>query len=218
MISILCRSRGRPELARKMYDSANQTAEGKIEILFYLDEDDVTKHDYPPNTLTIIGNENTVNALNLLALESKGDVLLLLGDDTTFKTSGWDTRITDSIPEDEIALFSFDDGRGGGHPHPAITRKWYETLGYVAWPEFNHWYVDSWLVDMAIRLDRLIDFKDILILHEKVMDETALRIREKKKGWNKKDREIYQSRESIRVSHTEKLKKVIDDFHRSHTL
>ena len=47
MISICCPSRGRPTLAKRMADSAINTAKNKnIEILFYLNNDDTELENY----------------------------------------------------------------------------------------------------------------------------------------------------------------------------
>ena len=40
MISICCPSRGRPEYAKRLYDSILDTAEAEIEFLLYLNDDD----------------------------------------------------------------------------------------------------------------------------------------------------------------------------------
>jgi len=204
-----------------MMVSANDMAEGYIEVIFYVDVDDPCKNDYlrmgfgDETEHIILGSDRTVNSINAIAEIARGEVFLLVGDDVVFKTYGWDKMIMKSLPEDGIALFSFDDGRGEkgkSHPHPAITKKWYETLGYVAWPEFRHWSVDSWLVDISQRINRLIYLGDVLIDHQKVMDKTAKDLRDPKKGWLKFDRQIFQQSENIRATHAEKLKKVIDDY------
>ena len=47
MISICCPSRGRPTLAKRMAESAINTAKNKnIEILFYLNDDDTELENY----------------------------------------------------------------------------------------------------------------------------------------------------------------------------
>ena len=183
-----------------------------VEVIFYLDFDDPTKEQYP-DAITLIGMERSVKSINLMGEIARGEVFLLIGDDVVFKTPGWDEKILKSVPEDKIALFSFDDGRGEkgeSHPHPAITRQWYKTLGYIAWPEFKHWAVDSWLVDISKRINRLIYLEDILIHHMKVMDETAKNLRDPSKDWNVKDRLIFKNGEPIREAHADKLKQYID--------
>ena len=46
MISILCPSRGRPELTKRMVDSALAMASQPIEIILYLNDDDPTLDEY----------------------------------------------------------------------------------------------------------------------------------------------------------------------------
>ena len=40
MISFCCPSRGRPELAKRLVDTATETQKGDTEFLFYLNDDD----------------------------------------------------------------------------------------------------------------------------------------------------------------------------------
>ena len=40
MISFCCPSRGRPKLARRLIDTAQETAKDKFEIMLYLNDDD----------------------------------------------------------------------------------------------------------------------------------------------------------------------------------
>ena len=46
MISISCPSRGRPELAKRMIETALDTAENEVEFLIYLNDDDPTLEQY----------------------------------------------------------------------------------------------------------------------------------------------------------------------------
>ena len=46
MISLSCPSRGRPQLAKRMIDTAYDTAAGDIEFLIYLNNDDPALEEY----------------------------------------------------------------------------------------------------------------------------------------------------------------------------
>ena len=46
MISISCPSRGRPELAKRMIDTAYETAASDIQFLIYLNDDDPMLDEY----------------------------------------------------------------------------------------------------------------------------------------------------------------------------
>ena len=46
MISFCCPSRGRPELAKRLIDTATETQTGDTEFLFYLNDDDEKLEQY----------------------------------------------------------------------------------------------------------------------------------------------------------------------------
>lgn len=164
-----------------------------VEILFYLNEDDPLKNNYvsSPYCLHIVGKDGpTSYAWNELAKRAAGDILMLMGDDTVFETPGWDDKLRKAEftlshgGQPSMAVFSFDDGRselGTGHPHPAMTREVYNRLGYLACPMFRHFYVDTWLVDLAKEAGIFHYIADMKVLHDKpwdrgAPDETKLRI------------------------------------------
>lgn len=217
-ISILCPTRGRPEMARRMAESAVETAADTrgLEILFWLNEDDpkLSEYKHSPYTVLIMGKDGpTSYAWNELAKRAAGDILMLMGDDVVFETPGWDNKIRHGLIDHlipgnklqdvvvegsqpgersawpiyghhKVAVFSFDDGRsplGEGHPHPAMTREVYNRLGYLACPMFRHFYVDTWLVDLAKEAGIFHYIPDMKVLHDKpwdrgAPDETKLRI------------------------------------------
>jgi hypothetical protein len=197
-ISILCPSRGRPALAKRMADSAVQTCKDVhgLEILFYLNADDPLLSEYQqgPYQVFIVGCDGpTSYSWNELARLAAGDILMLMGDDVVFETDGWDGKLRNlaiavqtSQGKRAVAVFSFDDGRselGKGHPHPAMTRAAYEQLGYLACPIFRHFFVDTWLVEVAHKAGVFHYLPDVKLLHDKpwkedtVPDETKDRIR-----------------------------------------
>ena len=46
MISFSCPSRGRPKLAKRLVDTAQEFVKHEVEILFYLNNDDSTLEEY----------------------------------------------------------------------------------------------------------------------------------------------------------------------------
>lgn len=212
MISICCPSRGRPELARRMYDSVKTTQKYSSEILFYLNEDDPCLNDYtrllPEETYDIGPDQSTAMSWNHLAKKSTKDFLMLAGDDIQFKTPNWDQVIIDQGNHypDGIYCITWDDGRQNkksgidindipleqfGCAHYVIHRKCYDALGYLANPIFWHWCVDTYIKSLMLKLERFIHTRDkILITAKKITDDdTAKRIR-KTKNINKRDLEV----------------------------
>lgn len=209
-ISICCPSRGRPELARRMAESAVATcmdAKG-LEILFYLNADDpeLERYQEGPYTASVVGPDGpTSYAWNQLAARARGDILMLMGDDVVFTTHGWDEKLRKATmplvrteKQGPVGVFSFDDGRsplGTAHPHPALTREAYRRLGYLACPMFRHFYVDTWLTEVAQAAGCFHYLPDVQLQHLKPaeqggVDETKLRV--SRTNVNAADRATYE--------------------------
>ena len=220
VISVLIPSRSRPNRAQHVLQSAKETAVGEFEILFYLNEDDPKLDEYGDVLHhAIIGpDQYAPKSWNVLAQQAKGDYLMLCGDDVSFKTKGWNKRIEKAFPEDRIAMVSFDDGRPSiGHPHPVVSREWVDTVGYFLWPEFNHWFVDIWIEDIADLIDRKIYLPDVLIDHVTFKDNKGGRYdeiyqRARTGEYRRHDEAEYQAGGARRVADAAKLRAVIEDF------
>lgn len=203
MISICCPSRGRPELAHRMYDTVITTQKHSNEILFYLNDDDPCLNDYirllPKEIYEIGPDQSTAMSWNHLANKSTKEFLMLAGDDIQFKTHHWDQIIIDEGNQysDGIYCITWDDGRQEktvgmnindipleqfGCAHYVIHRRCYDALGYLANPIFWHWCVDTYMKKLMLGLKRFLHTRDkILITAKKITkDDTAKRIRETK--------------------------------------
>ena len=194
LISILCPSRGRPLWAKRMKESALDTARGPVEVFFGCDEDDITRKNYPDVFVTLPDWGYGYKAHALASL-CNGDILFPIGDDTIFYTDGWDDsyrEVAQAYP-DGIFCICADDNLQKlgtekiGYPHPAVGRKWFEILGYVYHPMFIHFSGDRWLTDLARRVGRFHYLDSVVIAHHRVRsvagipkDETYSRIRNNK--------------------------------------
>ncbi len=191
MISILAPSRGRPEMAAKMVESAHKTAHGKIRIAFYLAKDDPKFGEYKKHLKGVEVSDGpdiaTTLAWNMLAEACPNDLMLLGSDDIIFETQDWDKLMLEAAKP--ISVVAPSDGfEKGSHPHYAATRKWVETLGYLAPPLFYHFYVDTFTQAVATQANVFIPMDNVVVRHlkkrdkkgktiESEMDDTALRIR-----------------------------------------
>jgi hypothetical protein len=223
MISICVPSRGRPEMAMTMLQSVIDTAED-YEVLFYLNSDDPLALQYvhpdyrqlarKTRVIKYYGDDQpTAKSWNFLAEKAKGDYIMLGSDDILFRTQDWDKRIQED--KDRVAVHSVNDGRSGekkGSPHPIVTRAWYECLGYLCYPKFYHWYVDTWIESLSKELKAEIRHDDILIEHvtpkegKNPIDDTFKRIRSgERKNWMEHDAHIWKTNQDIREQEREKL-------------
>ena len=117
MISFCIPSRGRPDLAKRLVDTATATQTGKTEFLFYLNEDDTTLEKYKDlldeKHYTVGPNQSTCYSWNLMARKAKHDIVMLMGDDVQIQTQGWDNIIVNEFNryQDKILMVVPSDGR-----------------------------------------------------------------------------------------------------------
>lgn len=168
MISILCPSRGRPELAKRMIETALSTASAPIEILLYLNDDDPELERYKnlisPEHYQIGPDRSPGYSWNRLAEQCKGDILFLMGDDATFETQGWDQKVErafEQFPDKIACVYPYVPGiKKINNPHFCVHRNWVKALGYFVPPHFWHWYVDTWTRELARAVKRYVCLED----------------------------------------------------------
>lgn len=199
MITIICPTRGRPELCKRMVESALSTAEGKINIYLGIAGGTNEIYDNIKNEVQkfSVGELPTVAVSNFLAdcciNNTSSKLLAMIGDDVIFSTKGWDTALLAHYNklENKQHVYSFLDSRSNeGTPHPIVTREYVETMGYFMPPLFLHWFADTWTVDIAKYAGCFTHLKDFLLVHDKpsdrgVSDATHNRIRDM--GWHYRD-------------------------------
>ena len=201
MISFCCPSRGRPELAKRLIDTATETQDTDTEFLFYLNKDDPTLQQYKDllneKHYSIGDNQSTCYSWNQLADKAKHDIVMLMGDDVQVKTKGWDTQIANEFNryQDRILMVVPNDGRHKGTlklkidqptlwpdenlpaAHFAVHKNWITTLGYLAPPFFWHWHVDSYTQKVARNLNRCLYLPTVVFKAKKMFDATGKQVR-----------------------------------------
>ena len=197
MISFCCPSRGRPELAKRLVDTATETQKGETEFLFYLNDDDPKLEQYQDlldeKHYEIGPNQSTCWSWNLMCDKASHDVVMLMGDDVQVLTKDWDQKIVDQINkyEDKILMVVPTDGRMKGTKaldfhepmlwgdtplpaaHFAVHKNWTNTLGYLAPPFFWHWYVDTYTQTVARKLDRCLYLPTVEFKAKKIIGDDA---------------------------------------------
>jgi hypothetical protein len=197
MISFCCPSRGRPELAKRLVDTATETQKGETEFLFYLNDDDPKLEQYQDlldeKHYEIGANQSTCWSWNLMCDKASHDVVMLMGDDVQVLTKDWDQKIVDQINkyEDKILMVVPTDGRMKGtsaldfheptlwgdtplpSAHFAVHKNWTNTLGYLAPPFFWHWYVDTYTQKVARTLNRCLYLPTVEFKAKKIIGDDA---------------------------------------------
>lgn len=169
-ISILCPCRMRPEGLARLYHTALVLADRPdlLEFLAAVEEDDplIDRYKLLTEIPQIYTKEKTSSAkLNSLAKRATGDLLWMAMDDMTMETRGWDTLFRSSIPADGIMVSYPDDQVFCSCTHPLISRDMYESVGYFAYPELNHDWIDTWWEQIGIDLARITFLKDVKLKH-----------------------------------------------------
>ena len=139
---------------------------GEHEFLFYVDEDDPSKDKY--DVPHIIGPRVRLGVVwNYLARQAKGDYLMMGNDDLIFRSDNWAERLRDVLPPNEVGVACFDDGinQGRHFAFPIVTRAWYEAVGQFTAEVFTFGFHDTWIFDIAKRVNRAFYIGDVLVEH-----------------------------------------------------
>ena len=206
----------------------------RVEILLYIDDDDPEFKQYKSsianfekksgcNSISIIlgPSVGVPRAANILFNKSTADVFLISNDDQVFIDHGWDTRLDKEIIKfpDNIFCIWFNDKWESRNfcTFPIISRKWIETLGYLQFPFFEHFFTDAWIwmLAKAIGRDHYID--DIVIEHrhwktgKSEKDATYTKhLTTEGKSRHARDRSVIDKFERYFHADVEALKKVMD--------
>jgi len=214
MFLIRCPPRGRPELAKRLIDTATQTQKGDTEFLFYLNDDDEKLEQYKDlldeKHYTVGPNQSTCYSWNLMADKASHDIVMLMGDDVQVQTKGWDQLIADEFLryEDRILMVVPSDGRDKGTKehgdetmlwpddplpaaHFAVHKNWTNTLGYLAPPFFWHWHVDTYTQKVARKLNRCLYLPTVTFKAKKIIDDNAGKQIRKNLNINERDNFVW---------------------------
>ena len=236
VISILTPTRQRVSRLSDFVLSVYQHTEEKnrLEMLMYIDSDDPNKEHYMDyydylqtefkdfmRVLFVCGEPQSVSkSWTDLYKKSVGDIIIMGNDDLIYKTPSWDrmVELESNAYEDDIYCMWMDD-RINSDIHcafPIVSRKWCDTLGYFTPGVFHFGYNDTWVFDIAKRVNRCRFLGGVVAEHmhfaanKAPYDETYAKNRHEQNSYAL-DRHIFESEEMVqrRVVDAEKLKKVM---------
>ena len=108
---------------------------------------------------------------------------------------------------------------------PIVSKRWYETLGYFTPGIFHFGYNDTWVYDIAKRIDRCHFIPNVTVEHlhfstgKVSMDPTYHRNRTEERGnLYHLDNAIFDETSEERARDAEKLKKCMNEYGASITL
>ena len=186
-ISLVHPSKGRPEMAiNTMKNWVNKSINPQnIEYIFSLDLDDDRLLDYSeqlkyvaiPYQTTVNDNSCLVEAANIGVKQCKGDLIILVSDDFDCPVE-WDIDLIRLLPRDasKPKAILVDDGiclTGDILSLPIINRAMYERLGYIYHPDFFSLFADNALLEVAKKLNGLIDARHLLFQHKHYINGMA---------------------------------------------
>mgnify|MGYP001162729943 FL=1 len=237
IFSILTPTRNRPDKCQRFINSIKRSTKlhGRVELFFYVDSDDpsletyvMTEAMYQEDFLRVkflVGEPKSVSkSWNDIAKLSMGDYLIMGNDDLEYDTIGWDQKLEETLgrlKDPYYCSWVNDDINGARHcAFPIISREWYDTLGYFAPGIFNFGYNDTWVFDIAKRINRTNYIGDILVRHRHFTkdsnenDDTYARNRTQEKGnLYRIDKGIFENEEKTRDLHAKKIEAKIKEFH-----
>jgi Glycosyl transferase family 2 len=171
-ISVICPTRNRPELLRRLWQSAKDTASVMPEFCTYIDDDDtlsvpvceelgIKYRQGPQKVYTQNYNE--------AAEVSTGSILFDVADDFIFRESKWDLKVIaefDKVPDKLILVHGFDGTEGAENAtHFFVHRHWVNILGYLFPPYFRWANADVWMTKVAKLIDRQVYLPTMLVEH-----------------------------------------------------
>ena len=233
-ISILTCSRGRPKGLKRLIQTAHELSSGKNRISFenYIDFDDPSYPHYAEELKVFEMLENSItlgvpqsvskswDELANLAIKKEADILIMGNDDLIFNTQDWDELLvleTQKFPDDIYCMWFNDGINGEKHcAFPIISKKWFHTVGHFTPGIFNFLYNDTWIFDIAKRIDRAHYIPHVTTEHlhfttgKSEADETTKRNRTGVRAhMPREDQIIFNNTEIFRIGAAQRLQEAI---------
>jgi hypothetical protein len=224
-ISILLPTRGRKKLAERFITSVyeNSISPNKVEIILYIDEDDVKSQEINvKNThiIKIIGDRCSMGACNMRCLEeANGQIIVLANDDVVIRTKGWDEKIRlmhRSITDQIYLAYPNDLNKGKNlSAFPILSRKTCELLSQPFPILYRGAFIDTHLMEIFIRLKHIRDNR-IRYMEDVVFEHLHFRIGKVEIDQTYKDRDrfaddmIFLSLNKVRKDAAQFLSNVIN--------
>jgi len=178
-ISLVTPTRGRPHWLERMWTSALTTADNQdaIEIVLICDDDDQSVKETHRRACDIGGSVELLqvprgtlsNYWNQGTELAHASIYMQASDDIIFRSQSWDTLVLEAFaacPDNLIFVHGRDgyqDQRLGTHGW--LHRDWMDEVGYLVPPYFSSDYGDTWLTEVADRINRRVYLPDIFTEH-----------------------------------------------------
>ncbi len=162
MITLIHPSRQRPEKSHQTILKWIMMAENKVEVIVSLDKDDPElpryKDYYQDLDVRFVtaDNRSAVDAINLGAKFAKGDILIVVSDDTDCFPR-WDSRLFDQMAGKRDWIMKTKDGiQEWLITMPIMDRTYYNRFGYIYHDAYAHCFCDTELTCVAELTGKLV--------------------------------------------------------------
>lgn len=167
LISIIHPSRNRPEKSWKTINKWLANAGCDIELIVSIDRTDPQIGEYLKLYPGCEVNENrsAVDAINNGAKIAKGDILIVVSDDTDCPVN-WGQKIIQATQGKRDWILKVNDGiQRWIITMPVMDRAYYNRFGYIYYPDYLHMFCDCELAHVADLLGRTIKREDLHFPH-----------------------------------------------------
>jgi hypothetical protein len=185
LLSLIVPTRGRPAQLARMLDSVARTAyhPERLEVVLVVDADDPASLAGHPRfhvRHVVVPPGRTMGALNNSGFAaSTGDYVMLLNDDVTVRTPGWDAVVFDCFRRfpDPFVLIHVNDTLIREHlcTFPLTSRAFYDLAGEVCPVRYRRYRIDDHIEDIFNLLAvlgerRVVYLPDVVFEHDNAVN------------------------------------------------
>ena len=154
-ITIIHPSRARAAIANKVRTEWLNKADGIIEYIFSLDNDDVQGTLYEGNCI-YNNNRSAIDAINKAAEIATGDLFVVVSDDFDCPEH-WDSLLIWGLQGKSDYCVKTQDGlQPTLMTLPIMDRVYYERFGYIYHPDYKHMFCDQEMTAVAHMLGKSV--------------------------------------------------------------
>jgi hypothetical protein len=155
MITCIHPSRQRAAIANKVRTEWLNKADGIVEYVFSLDNDDIQGTLYEGNCI-YNNNRSAIDAINKAAEIATGDLFVTVSDDFDCPEH-WDSLLINELQGKEDYCVKTQDGlQPTLMTLPIMDRVYYERFGYIYHPDYRHMFCDQEMTAVAHMLGKVI--------------------------------------------------------------
>jgi len=176
IISLLHPSRSRCDIAVEAFANWINKSSGKHTIEYYCSIDDTDpqkdyyKERFSDEVLLINDNRSIVDAVNIAALQCKGDLIVVMSDDFDCPDD-WDDLllrklvVVDNFDITPVGILINDGIQQECMTLPILNRSAYKAIGHVYHPGYFSMFADNELTDVLRKIGVMVEAPELLFRH-----------------------------------------------------